>query len=205
MIEEISEGLRQMHWAEGAAVLCGVAYVILAAREHIGCWAFGILNGLLSIYLFYVSGLLAESVLYLYYVLAGIYGWYAWANDHRPADGDANELHVAEWTYLRHTLIIVLGIALSWGVAWVLRTYTSAQMPVIDAHTTVFSFIATWMVTRKILSNWLYWIVIDAVSVWLYASRDLYLYSFLMAGYTILAVWGYISWRRQAYKIHTVA
>lgn len=194
-----------MHWAEAAAVLCGIFYVILAAREHISCWAFGILNGLLSIYLFYISGLLAESVLYLYYVVAGIYGWYAWAHDDRPADGDADTLHVAEWTHRRHVLIIALGIALSWGVAWFLQSYTNAQMPLIDAHTTVFSFIATWMVTRKILSNWLYWVVIDGVSVWLYASRDLYLYSLLMVAYTILAIWGYVSWRRQTYRIQTLA
>jgi len=186
-----------MHWAEAAAVGCGIAYIVLAAREHIACWFFGILNGLLSVYLFFQSGLLAESVLYLYYVAAGIYGWYAWAYTRRPDQDPSRQLRVGEWRWTVHLALIFGGVMLSLLVAWFLQTYTQAQMPLIDAHTTVFSFIATYMVTRKILSNWVYWIVIDAVSVWLYASRDLYLYALLMAGYTLLAVWGFWSWRRQ--------
>lgn len=195
-MQDIWEGLRSMHWAEAAAVVCGIAYVILAAREHIACWFFGILNGLFSVYLFYQSGLLAESVLYLYYVAAGAYGWYAWAYTKRPDQNPSRQLQVGEWRLPIHLILIVGGVFLSLLVAWFLQNYTQAQMPLIDAHTTVFSFITTYMVTRKILSNWIYWIVIDAVSVWLYASRDLYLYALLMAGYTLLAVWGYWSWHR---------
>lgn len=195
-MQDIWEGLRAMHWAELGAVLCGIAYIILAAREHIACWFFGILNGGLSVYLFYQSGLLAESVLYLYYVLAGIYGWYAWAYTRRPDQDPSHQLLVGEWRWTIHLVLIASGVILSLLVAWFLQAYTQAQMPLIDAHTTVFSFIATYLVTRKILSNWIYWIVIDGVSVWLYASRDLYLYALLMAGYTLLAFWGYWSWRR---------
>ncbi len=195
-MQDIWEGLRAMHWAELGAVLCGIAYIILAAREHIACWFFGILNGGLSVYLFYQSGLLAESVLYLYYVLAGIYGWYAWAYTRRPDQDPSLQLLVGEWRWTIHLVLIASGVILSLLVAWFLQAYTQAQMPLIDAHTTVFSFIATYLVTRKILSNWIYWIVIDGVSVWLYASRDLYLYALLMAGYTLLAFWGYWSWRR---------
>jgi len=196
-MEDIWEGLRTMHWAEAAAVACGIAYVILAAKEHIACWFFGILNGLLSVYLFYQSGLLAESVLYLYYVAAGIYGWYSWTYTRRPGQSASRQLRVGEWRLSVHLGLIVGGVVLSLLVAWFLQHYTAAQMPLIDAHTTVFSFVATYMVTRKILSNWIYWIVIDGVSVWLYASRDLYLYALLMAGYTVLAIWGYWSWKRQ--------
>mgnify|MGYP006266152101 CR=1 FL=1 len=197
--------LQNMHWAEMAAVGCGVAYVILAAREHILCWLFGIANGILSVYVFLRAGLLAEAGLYAFYILAGIYGWYTWLHGPERDQSGGDSLRVAEWGWLRHVAWILAGVALSLGLAYVLQSYTPAEMPLIDAHTTVFSFLATYMVTRKILSNWLYWIAIDGVSVWLYATRDLYLYSLLMLAYTGIAIWGYFSWRRQAYTISTVS
>ena len=73
-------------------------------------------------------------------------------------------------------------------------TYTNAKMPIVDSFTTVFSIFATYMVAKKILGNWLYWIVIDMVSVYLYFSRDLHLTSLLFMAYTIIAIFGYFSW-----------
>ena len=190
--EMVLEALWAMHRVEVAAVLTGIVYVILAARENIWCWFFGIISAGLSIYLFIISRLYAESVLYFYYVLAGIYGWYAWRKR-----SDNNELKISVWPISYHLLALLLGVILSFGLATLLRTYTDAALPLVDSHTTIFSFIATFMVTRKVLENWLYWIVIDAVSVWLYWSRDLYLYAILMLAYSIIAVWGLLAWKKQ--------
>mgnify|MGYP002624080906 FL=1 len=125
-------------------------------------------------------------------MLAGIYGWYAWRKR-----SDNNELKISVWPISYHLLALLLGVILSFGLATLLRTYTDAALPLVDSHTTIFSFIATFMVTRKVLENWLYWIVIDAVSVWLYWSRDLYLYAILMLAYSIIAVWGLLAWKKQ--------
>ena len=76
-------------------------------------------------------------------------------------------------------------------------TYTDTQMPMVDSFTTVFSLFATYMVTKKVLENWLYWIVIDAVSIYLYFSRDLHLTSLLFMAYTIIAIFGYFAWLKQ--------
>jgi nicotinamide mononucleotide transporter len=70
-------------------------------------------------------------------------------------------------------------------------------MPIVDSFTTVFSIIATYMITKKVLENWLYWIVIDAVSIYLYLSRDLHLTSFLFMLYAIIAIFGYFSWLKK--------
>ena len=78
-----------------------------------------------------------------------------------------------------------------------LSIYSTAKMPIIDSFTTVFSVIATYMVTKKVLENWLYWIVIDIVSVYLYFSRDLQLTSLLFVIYTIVAIFGYFSWKKK--------
>lgn len=191
--EQILQTIQQMHWAEVAAVVCGIFYVILAARGNIWCWFWGGLNAVLSIYLFVEIKLYAESVLYFYYLIAALYGWYAW----RYVDRVSEKGGITEWSWQRHALYILAGFVCSFLLYQVLVRFTDAQMPLVDAHTTVFSFLATYLVTRKILSNWLYWIVIDAISVGLYASREIYLYAILMAVYTIIAYFGYRQWQRR--------
>ena len=181
-----------MHWAEVAAVICGLVYVVLVARENIWCWFWGGLNALLSIYLFIEIQLYAESILYVYYFLAAIYGWYAWKYSRRVSDAHA----IVEWSWKKHLLLILAGFGLSYLLYLVLSNFTDAQMPLVDAHTTIFSFLATYLVTRKVLSNWLYWIVIDAISVWLYASRGIELYAVLMLVYTVIAILGYFRWKK---------
>ena len=193
MLEDLLTAAVNLHWAEIGAVIFGVIYIVLAARENIWCWLFGILGSALSIYLFFISRLYAESVLYLYYVFAGFYGWWAWIHG-RDATPD-HQMSITTWRLPKHLLTIVTGIALSFLLAEILRRYTDAQLPLLDSHTTVFSFIATYLVTRKVLANWIYWIVIDAVSIGLYAARGLNLYALLMAAYTIIAVFGYLTWR----------
>ena len=195
MWEDVLQAVLHLHWAEAGAVAFGIIYVLLAARENILCWFFGIVGSGLSIYLFFLSRLYAESFLYGYYVLAGIYGWWAWTHG-RDASAE-HQMSIIRWDRRHHLLAIAVGVLLSLVLAAALRRYTDAQMPLIDAHTTIFSFIATYLVTRKVLSNWIYWIVIDAVSAGLYAGRGLYLYALLMVAYTIIAVFGYRSWKKR--------
>lgn len=190
--EQITEAITNMHWAEVAAVICGLLYVVLAAKENIWCWFWGGGNALLSIYLFFEIKLYAESALYFYYLIAAVYGWYAW----KYADRVSEEHAIVEWSWQRHLIFLLAGFALSFGLFQILVHFTDARMPLVDAHTTIFSFLATYLVTRKVLSNWIYWIVIDAISAGLYASREIYLYALLMAVYTIIAFFGYRSWQK---------
>jgi nicotinamide mononucleotide transporter len=192
LLQTIENTLLNMHPAELWAVITGVLYILLAARENIWCWLFGIISSGLSIYVFFISKLYAESILYFYYILAGFYGWYKWSQKTTTTD----HLPISRWKLKDHLPAIFAGVLLSLSLAWVLRQYTDAQMPLVDAHTTIFSFIATYMTAKKILENWLYWIVIDSVSIWLYWSRDLYLYSVLMLVYTIMAVYAFQHWRK---------
>lgn len=198
----LQTAFRNMTWIEIWAVITGLVYVILAVKENIWCWFFGIISSILSIYLFYTGKLYAESVLYFYYVLAGFYGWYAWktarGKDTKLLD-TSNELPLLEihiWDLKRHALAIGLGVLISFSLAFVLTNFTDAQIPLLDAFTTTFSFIATYMVTRKILENWIYWIIIDVVTTGMYFYRAYYLYALLMIVYTVIAVFGYLKWKK---------
>lgn len=195
IVEKLMEAMQAMHWLEVGAVLTGIIYVVLAARENIWCWLFGIISSILSIYLFVISKLYAESILYFYYVLAGIYGWIVWRKRTQETG-----LKISTWPISYHLITIGVGVILSFALAAILRNYTDAALPLIDSHTTIFSFIATFMVTRKVLENWLYWIIIDVISIGLYSSRQLYLYALLMLVYSIIAVWGFKAWKTQYKK-----
>jgi len=178
------------------AVLFNIAYVILAARKSIWCWPMGIVGSALSIVLFYNSGLIAESILFTYYVAMGVYGWVQWKNN----SGMNEEIPIVQKSFNFHIRVLILGYSGTGILFYLLQTYTAAEMPLLDSFTTIFSFIATWMVARRLLENWVYWIAIDSLTVYLYLSRDLEIYAALSLVYTFMAIYGYGVWRKQFQK-----
>jgi len=181
---------------EVLATFFGVAYIVLAARKNIWCWVAGIISSLLSVYLFWVySKLYAEAILYFYYVVAGIIGWMQWSN---PKTDRPFVIKVNSST---HIVFIFFGAILSVGLYFLISfVFPYADRALIDSFTTVFSFLATWFTIRKWLSSWIYWIVIDVASAGLYWSKDLNIYALLMIFYTVLAVYGYFSWKKSESK-----
>lgn len=188
-----------MHWIfnhialllEISAVILGIFYIFLAAKNNSWCWIFGILGSAISIYLFiYFAKLYAEAFLYFFYVLAGFYGWITWQNQ-------KSHTEVYQHTLKKHFLIFIIGTLLSVGLYFTLAYFfEAAQKPLIDSFTTVFSFIATYLTAKKWIENWLYWIVIDLVTTYLYFSRGLEIYALLMFTYSFIAVYGYLQWKK---------
>jgi len=173
------------------ATITSLGYLILLIRQQIWCWPLAIISGLLSIYLFFESKLYSESILYGYYVLISAYGWWNWS---RPKA----LLKVSTWQPKYHVVTIVIGLGLSFGLGYFFDSNTDADKPYLDATTTVFSFIASILEARKILSGWSYWIIINGVSVGLYASKSLDIYSGLMVIYFIMSIIGYFTWRKDS-------
>ena len=178
---------------EASAVALNITYVILAVKEKTLCWPFGILASLISIWLFIQIGLFAEAILFIYYVLMGLYGWWSWSQGRK----EGGELDIRTWKYPRHLAIILTGILFSFLLGTTLSEWTTAQSPYFDSFTTVFSFIATWLTARKLLENWIYWIVIDLATIFLYASKEIFLYAGLSLIYTFMAIYGLIEWRKK--------
>lgn len=179
-------------YLEWIAVAFNIGYVILAAREKVWCWPLGIIGSGLSIWLFIHAKLYAESVLFTYYVFMGIYGWQQWVKKRTVDD----TLKITDWPWRRHILYLILGYILTFLLFLTLKTFTDARMPLLDSFTTIFSFIATWMTAKRVIENWIYWIAIDALSVYLYYSRGLEVYALLSVVYTIMAVYGFYNWNK---------
>jgi nicotinamide mononucleotide transporter len=124
-----------------------------------------------------------------------VYGWYSWSHPGRGRADAEGELKVTTWPLRRHFFAIGSVLLLVYISGDLLARYSDAALPHLDSFTTWGAIVATFMVTRKILENWFYWFVIDAVSIGLYISRDLFFTAALFGAYLVMIVIGYRSWR----------
>ena len=178
---------------EVAAVILALAYLLLAMKEKISCWYAAFASTAIYTFLFFDVHLFMESALQLYYLGMAVYGWWLWK---KPAYGKVeNEIHT--WKLSQHLAVITVTLLLTVISGTLLAKNTTAAMPFLDSFITWGSVITTWMVARKVLENWLYWIVIDALSVYVYFDRELYLTAILFVLYVLLAVIGYFEWHKR--------
>ncbi len=189
---------------EWFAVITGILYVIFAARQMMICWLFAFVSSGSFVVLCVWFGLYLESLLQCFYVVMAIVGWLSWkgtktektASDLIDAS-DNRLITVRTWRFQNHLINIILSGGIAFLLGWFFKHFTNQMNPFTDAFTTVFSLAATFMVTQKVLENWIYWIVIDLVSIPLYGSRGLYLSAVLYVVFTVLAVAGFVSWYRK--------
>jgi nicotinamide mononucleotide transporter len=186
----IIEQVQQNSALELIAVLAALAYLILAVKENVLCWPAALVSTFIFLFVFWRVRLYMESALQVYYIAMAIYGWYEWTK----AGPDNGTLPVSTWRKEQHIaalLLITLGTA---ATGYYLQTSTEARLPYLDSFTTWSSVITTYMVAKKILENWAYWLIIDSVSIYLYLDRELYFTALLFAIYIIIIFFGWFSW-----------
>ena len=183
-----------MEWLnlESLAVLLSVGYLVLAVRENSMCWYLAFFSTSIYVYIFAGVSLYMESFLNVYYMGMAIYGWYQWKRAGLHGVG----CDICNWPLSRHLFVVIAIFAVSSISAEVLKAYTDARFPFLDSLTTWGSIVATVMVARKVLENWLYWMVIDALSIFIFIDRELYQTAGLFSFYLIVAAIGYFSWRK---------
>lgn len=177
---------------EWLAVFSSLLYVILISYKQISAWLFAIISSSLYIYVCFQGQLYLESILNGFFLLMGIYGWFLWASE---KTGESDK--IIKWRKKAHFLNIGVSLIFVVVIGFLFDTYTNQANPYTDSFTSIFSLVATFMVTKKVLENWIYWIIIDAVSVYLFASRELYMTSILFLLYTGIAIFGYFKWKKQ--------
>jgi nicotinamide mononucleotide transporter len=186
--------IRQLPPLEAAGVLFSILYLVLAIRENLWCWPAALLASLLSVVVLFGARLYSEAALNVFYAVMAVYGWYQWRYGGRREG--TTELPISTWSPRTHVLAVGGSVAVSIVAGFLLHRYTAAAFPYIDSLVTVASVVTTYMVAKKVLENWVYWLVIDSVSLYLYVSRELYLYAGLFALYLVLVVIGWYRWRR---------
>lgn len=178
--------LRRQKILEALAVIASLAYTLLYTYEIIWCWLFAALSAGIYLYLCFLQRIYAESLLQIFYLYTAWYGWQNWG---MRLTGEASNLNLNT-----HGIIVLSGLGLVIISGFLLKRLSDAATPYVDAFTTIFSIFATILMVNFFPSNWLYWIVIDGVSVYLYYHRRLYLTAGLFFLYTLLAINGYFTW-----------
>lgn len=195
-LQSLINGAQAMSPWEVVAVIFAIAYLLLAVQENILCWLFAFMSTAIYTVLFWDVSLLMESALNVYYMAMAVYGWYQWTHGGHNGDDEPHTLAVQSMSAKQHTLVIAVTAVLVVISGYLLSEHSSAVWPYVDSFTTWASVITTYLVTQKYLQNWIYWIVIDAVSIPLYIDRGLGLTALLFAAYIIIAFFGYRSWRK---------
>ena len=181
------------NWFEIVAALLAIAYLLLAMRQDARCWIAWIISSLMYLFVMCSAGLYMEAGLQIFYLLMGFYGLYQW--QYKLANNEALKIKV--WPITTHMMCLTALFLLVITSGYILSNNTDAASPYIDAFTTWGAIIASYMVAKKILENWIYWFVIDFVSVFLFVSRELYPTALLFCLYLVLVIIGYRSWKKE--------
>nr|WP_265734123.1 nicotinamide riboside transporter PnuC [Poseidonibacter lekithochrous] len=191
-LNNIIESLNYVSNWEAIAMALAIAYLILAIKQNIWCWPAAFFSTLIYSIIFFDVSLLMDSALNVYYLIMAIYGWYAWKYGGRLQN---NELEVSTYGLIKNIKIIALLSVISLVFGFIMSNYTSADFAYIDSFTTIFAVFSTYMLAQKILENWIYWIVIDFISIYIYIQKGLNLTAILFVIYTILAFVAYRRWK----------
>ena len=182
-----------MAWIiEGVGAALAIAYLLLALKQNKLCWFAWIASSILYLYVMYQAGLYMESLLQVFYLCMGFYGLSQWS---KTINNNQNT-YVDLWSIGNHIFAISLVIILSFLSGTLLSNFSNAALPFIDAFTTWGAIVASYMVAKKILENWIYWFIIDFISVFIFASRGLYFTSALFVTYLVIIYFGYKSWSK---------
>ena len=176
--------------AIGAAL--AIAYLLLALKQNVYCWFAWIASSCLYLYVMYQANLYMEAFLQIFYLAMGFYGLSQWKKMKTP---DQN-LFVRTWNLKNHIYAIGLILILTLSSGYLMQHLSNAALPFVDAFTTWGAIVATYMVAKKLLENWIYWFVIDFISVFIFASRGLYTTSGLFIIYLFIIFFGYKSWAK---------
>ncbi len=180
------------NYFEFFASLTGFVAIYFQIKAKVIYWPISILNVILYSIVFFQSKLYAEVTLQFYYFIMSIYGWIHWKKseniEKQPISRASNKLKI--------TLFIIF-IPLWIIMALLLKNYTNTDVPWIDSFITSLSYLATYLLARKKIENWLLWIIIDFISIGLYYYKELYLTIALFSALTILAFVGYFRWRKE--------
>ena len=174
------------------AVVMAVAYLLLAIRQNIWCWFCAGVSTSIYVWLFFDAKLYMESGLNAFYFVMAIYGWYVWMSGR----SEGHERPVVVWPPRTHVIAIAFAVLASMASGYLLETRTDAAFPYVDSLTTWGAIWATFLVARKVLENWWYWLVIDIASVFIYWTRDLELTSMLFVLYVVMIPFGIVSWSK---------
>ncbi|SHO61695.1 nicotinamide riboside transporter PnuC [Algoriphagus zhangzhouensis] len=197
LLDGIREGIAAMTWLEAVAAFLGIASVFYSMKEHIWVYPTGIVSTLIYVWICFQFKLYADMGINAYYFSMSIYGWYAWTH---PKENES--ILPTTWLSSKGWITSVLLFAGSYAIlSTVLSNFTDSDVPYWDSLTTSSAFVGMWLMAKKKVENWYFWLLTDFVSIPLYFYKGLMLTSFQYLVFTVLAILGLLAWIKSA-KAH---
>jgi nicotinamide mononucleotide transporter len=190
-----------IEWVEWIAAILSVVSVYLSARENIWSWPTAIVSVAMYAFVFFRAGLYSDAGLQVFFFAISVYGWYEWLH----GGENRTRLHVSRATPRVWAVSAVVGVAFWIMLGFLTSKLQGVSLPFLDSALTTVSIIAQIMMTRKILENWILWIIADIVYVPMYVFKGLYPTAGLYAVFLVLAIMGLVQWRRSYEREHPVA
>ena len=183
-----------LDWLDILTTILGLIYIWLEYRAHIALWVIGIVMPALDVYLYWGHGLYGDAGMACYYTLAAFYGLYIWKfKKTRKKKESLPIIFMPRDQYLPSLLFFLI----SWGlIYYILVTWTNSTVPLLDSFTNAMSFVGLWALARKYVEQWIFWIIVDVVCTFLYIQKGIPFKAMLYGLYVVIAVFGYIKWRR---------
>ena len=196
-----------MQLLEYFGVLTGLLYLFLEIRQHRAMWVVGFLTSLVYVFVFFFSKIYADMGLNIYYVAISIYGFWQWTRKSGTGTSGTGEAAATQEAILYRNMTPRLFAGIGFAILalfallyYVLHHFTDSPIPVGDAFTTAVGIVATWMLARRIIEHWIFWIIVNCVSVYLYYLRGLYPTMFLYICYAVLAAIGLYTWKKKGIR-----
>ena len=191
-METLLNEMFAMSSLELIAAVLALSYVWLAARQNIWCWLSALGSSSIYTYIFWQVALPFQSALNFYYVLMAVYGWWNWRHMQSDQLTPVIKHFSAGWHLV--AIIALVGISLLMSV-YVGQSTQPVYLGYLDAGVAVFSVFTTFLVTQKVLENWVYWFFINVAACYLYASQELYFTTALFVVYVAMSAYGFYAWK----------
>ena len=180
-----------MNTIEIFGLCAGTLSIALLIKQNIWTWPIGIAYTFASLYIFFTAKLYADFALHVFFLFMSFYGWYYWLQGNSTFDSELPVSRESKKVLAYSIIICVLAIILAGNLFTI---YTDAELPYWDNTTSILSVLAIWLQSRKKIESWVFWLIIDILSVGIYFYKDLYLYSLLYSIYVAMAFFGYATW-----------
>jgi len=191
-LDQVAQRWAAMSGWELTAVLLAIAYLLLAVRQNRWCWAAALVSTAIFTVLFWQVQLMMQSALNGYYMAMAVYGWWQWQH----GGGREGSLPITRWRLYEHALALLVIVAFALISGYLLARHSQAAWPYLDSLVTWGAVVTTFMVARKVLENWAYWMVINSLAIFLFVDRGMALTATLHVAYLVISVFGWIRWHR---------
>ncbi len=192
-LDEIISIWNSINKIELFAAIFGIISIYFVIKEKVIAFPIGIISVAIYVYIFFDVKLYADMFLQIMFIIFQFYSWYKWLY----GGENKSKEKISKCSQKTNLVLIASTIITTFIFNFILQKYTDASIPLVDSLQTSMSLSAQYMTAKKYIENWFWWCVINIISIGMYVYKELYFTSVLFFVYLILAILGYVSWKKK--------